>query len=135
MNARNYRSKLNLSPLDFPAIVGLGRQSDFTQTEPPIIVKNKVVLKITKAFILTETYTNIEHEVFKVQSVYEIPVDDIKTREAVYEFYKDATLSLSEAYQYVQKQIQLPNISFSTQPIETYRIEIDGVFHLLNSRN
>jgi len=135
MNARNHRVKLNLSPLDFPAINGLGGQSDFTQTEPPAIVKNKLVLKITRAFIITETYTKKEHEVLKVQSVYEIPVNEIKTREDVYEFYKDATLNLSEAYQYVQKQMPLPNVSFPTQPIETFLREIDGVFHLLNSRN
>jgi len=35
MNARNCRVKLNLSPLDFPPIIGLGEQSDFTQTDIP----------------------------------------------------------------------------------------------------
>ncbi len=135
MNARNCRVKLNLSPLDFPAIIGLGEQSDFTQTEIPVIVNNKVVLKITKKFILIETYTNKEHEVFTAQSIYEIPANDIKTREDIYEFYKDATLSLGEAYEYVQNQIPLPDLSFPTQPIETYQKEIDGVFYLLNTRN
>ncbi len=135
MNARNFRVKLDLSPLDFPAIIGLGGQSDFTKTEPPVIVNNKVVLKITKKFILIETYTNKEHEVFTVQSIYEIPANDIKTREDIYEFYKDATLSLSEAYQYVQNQIPLPALSFPTPPIENYQREVDGVFYLLNTRN
>ncbi len=136
MNARNYRVSINLSPLDFPAINGLGSQADFIQTEPPVIVKNNVILKITRAIILIESYTNIEYEVLKAQSVYEIPVNDIKTREDIYEFYKDTTLSLNDAYQYVQKQIsQLPNLSSTTQSIETYEREIDGVFHLLSSRN
>jgi hypothetical protein len=135
MNARSYRVNLNLSPLDFPAIDGLGGQSDFTQTEPPVIVQNKVVLKITRAFILVESGTNKEHEVLKAQAVYEIPANEIKTKEDVYEFYKDATSSLNEAYQYVQNQMPLPNLSFPTQSIETYKREIDGVFHLLNSRN
>jgi hypothetical protein len=135
MNARNCRVKLNLSPLDFPAIKGLGMQSDYTQTEPPIIVNNKVVLKITKKLILIETYTKKEHEVFIVQSIYEIPASDIKTKEDIYEVYKDATLGLSEAYQFAQKRIPLPGISFSVLAIETYQKEIDGVFHLLNSQN
>ncbi|MDB5228274.1 MAG: hypothetical protein JWN78_2467 [Bacteroidota bacterium] len=135
MNARSYRVKLNLSPLDFPAINGLGGQSDFTQTEPPVIINNKVVLKITKKFILTETYTNKEHEVLNAQSVYEIPINEITKSEDIYEFYKDATLGLSEAYQYVQKQTSLPNLSFPIQPIEIYHGEIDAVFHLLNNRN
>ena len=71
----------------------------------------------------------------KAQSIYEIPNNEIISREDVYEFYKDATLGLSEAYQYVQNQLPLPNITFPTQPIETYQREIDGVFYLLNSRN
>jgi hypothetical protein len=135
MNAKNYRVNINLSPLDFPAINGLGMQSDFTQTEPPVIVKNKVVLKITRVFILTETYIKKDHEVLKAQSVYEIPVNDIKTREDIYEFYKDATLNLSEAYQYVQRHVPLPDVIFPTQPIETFQREIDGVFYLLNTQN
>jgi hypothetical protein len=135
MNARNFRVKLNLSPIDFPAIIGLGEQSDFTKTEPPVIVNNKVVLKITKKFILTETNTNKEYEVFTAQSLYEIPAIDIKTREDIYEFYKDADLGLSEAYQYAQRQMPLPVFSLPIQPIETYQKEIDGVFYLLNTRN
>ena len=108
MNARNYRVNLDLSPIDFPAIIGLGMQSDLTQTEPPVIVKNKVVFKITKTFVLTESYTKKEHKVFKAQSIYEIPVNEIKNREDVYEFYKDAALGISEAYHYAQGQIPLP---------------------------
>lgn len=135
MNARNCRVKLNLSPLDFPSINGLGETSDYTRTEPPVIVNNKLVLKITKKFILIETYTNKEHEVFTAQSIYEIPIKDIKMREDLYEFYKDATLGLSEAYQYVQKQMPLPALSFPTPPIDTFQKEIDGVFYLLNSQN
>lgn len=135
MNTRSYRVNFILSPLDFPAVNGLGRQSDFTQTEPPTIVKNKIVLKITRAFILVESYTDKEYEVLKTQSVYEIPVNDIKIREDVYEFYKDTTLSLNDAYQHVQKQLPLPNLSFTTQPIETYEREIDNILDLLNSRN
>lgn len=135
MNARNCRVKLNLSPLDFPAINGLGGQSDYTRTEPPIIVNSKIVLKITKKFIVTETYTKKEHEVFTAQSIYEIPASDIKAREDIYEVYKDATLGLSEAYQYAQKRMPLPTLSFPVPPIETYQREIDGIFHLLNSRN
>lgn len=135
MNARNCRVKLNLSPLDFPAINGLGGQSDFTKTEPPVIVNNKVVLKITKKLILIETYTNKEHEVFTAQSIYEIPAHEIKTKEDIYKFYEDATLGLSEAYQYVQKQMPLPGLSFVTPPIETFQKEIEGIFYLISTRN
>ncbi|MCA4895027.1 MAG: hypothetical protein ING84_08490 [Cytophagales bacterium] len=135
MNARKYRVKLNLSPLDFPAFVGLAKQSDFTKTEPPLIVHNKVVLKITKKLILIETYTNKEHEVFSVESIYEIPAIDIKTRADIYEVYKDAALGLSEAYHYVQKKMPLPTLLFPTQQIEIYQKEIDAVFYLLNTRN
>ncbi len=135
MNARNCRVNLNLSPLDFPPINGLGGQSDFTQTEPPVLIKKKVILKITKKLIVTDTYANKEYEVFTAQSTYEIPTTDIKTREDVYEFYKDATLALSEAYQYVEKQMLLPHLSFHTPSIETYQREIDRLFALLISQN
>ena len=136
MNARSYRVKLNLSPLDFPAIIGLGETSISYRSEPPVIVNNKIVLDTTKAFILTDMSTNKSHEVLKAQSVYEIPVNEIKTRDDVYEFYKDAILGLSEAYQYVQKQLPtLPNRSFPSPPIESYQREIDRVLDLLISRN
>lgn len=135
MNARNFRVTLNLSPLDFPPINRLGGQSDFTQTEPPVIVNKKVVLKITKKLIVTDNYANKEYEVFTAQSIYKIPATNIKKREDIYEFYKDSTLGLSEAYQYVQKQMPLPPLSFPTPSIETYQREIDGVFALLNREN
>lgn len=136
MNARNCRVKLNLSPIDFPAINGLGMQSDTTHTEPPIIGNNKVELKITKAFELTEIDTQKRHKVFTTQSIYEIPATDIKSREDIYEVYKDAQLALREAYQWVQNQMpQLPSLLFPNPPIETYQREIDAIFYLLNSQN
>lgn len=110
MNARNYRVSLELSPLDFPAITGLGETSISWRSEPPVIVNNKVVLIITKALILTDMSTNKEPEVLKAKFVYEVPANKIKTRGDVYEFYTGAILNLSEAYQYMQKQLpQLPN--------------------------
>ena len=136
MNARSHRVNLSLSPLDFPPIMGLGQSSVSYKTEPPQIINNKVVLTITKKYILIDMNDNKEHEILAAQSVYEIPPNEIKHREDVYEFYKDATLSLNEAYQYVQTQLpSLPSILFPNQPIENYQIEIDSVFNLLNSRN
>ena len=136
MNARIYRVNLSLSPLDFPPIMGLGQSSVSYQTEPPHIINNKVVLTITKKYILLDINNNKEHEVISVQSVYEIPSNEIKNREDVYEFYNDATLSLNEAYQYVKTQLPtLPSISFPYQPIDAYQKEIDRIFDLLNSQN
>ena len=52
------------------------------------------------------------------------------------QFYKDATLSLNEVYQFAQTQESLlPSRLFPNQPIENYQPEIDRVFDLLNSRN
>ena len=136
MNARSYRVDLSLSPLDFPPIMGLGQSSVSYQTELPHIINNKVVLIITKKYILLDMSNNKKHEVISVQSVYEIPSNEIKNREDVYEFYKDATLCLKEAYQYVRTQLPtLPSISFPYQPMENYQREIDRVFDLLNSQN
>lgn len=102
MNARSYRVNLSLSPLDFPPIMGLGESSVFYQSEPPQFINNKVALTIIQKYILLDMNTNKEHEVLTVQSVYEIPPNEIKSREDIYEFYKDATLGLNEAYQYAQ---------------------------------
>jgi len=136
MNARTHRVKLNLSPLDFPSIMGLGQSTVAYRTEPPYMANNNVVLAITNQYILIDMDTNKENEVLTVQSVYEIPPNEIKSREDVYEFYKDALLGLNEAFQYVGTQLPtLPRISFPNQPIETYQREIDSVFNLLNSRN
>ena len=136
MNARSYRVNLSLSPVDFPPIKGLGQSSVSYQTEPPHIINNKVVLTITKKYILLDMSNSKEHEVISVQSVYKIPSNEIKSGEDVNEFYKDATLSLNEAYQYAQTQLPaLHNIIFPNQPIENYQREIDLVFNLLNSRN
>jgi hypothetical protein len=136
MNARSYRVNLILTPVDFPPIMGLGQSSIFFQTEPPHIINNKVVLMITKKYILVDMNTNKEHEVLTAQSIYEIPPNEIKSREDVYEFYKDATLSLNEAYQYAKTQMPaLPNILLPTPQIQTYKQEIDGVFYILSSQN
>jgi hypothetical protein len=136
MNARSYRVNLSISPLDFPAIMGLGESSVFFQTEIPHILNNKVVLTITKRYVLLDVNNNKQHEVLSVQSVYEIPCNELKIREDVYEFYKDATLSLNEAYQFIRTQLpSLPQILFPNQPIEIYQKEIDRVFNLLDSQN
>lgn len=78
----------------------------------------------------------MKEPILSVKSDYEIPSNLIKSREDVYEFYKDAMLSLNEAYQYAQSQMPtLHNISFPNLPIENYKREIDRVFRLLNSQN
>lgn len=136
MNARKYRIEVNLSPLDFPAINGLGKSSILPITESAVIINNKLALKITNVLFITDIYNNSEHQILKIQSKYEIPVNDIKTKVDMFEIYKDVTLNLSEAYQYVQKQEPaLPNISFPIPSIETYQSNIDSVFNLLSSLN
>lgn len=136
MNARSYRVKVSPSALDFPSIMGLGQSSISYRTEVPRIINNKVVLIITMQYILLDMNTNKEHQVLAVQSKYEIPPIEIKSKEDVYEFYNDALLSLNEAYQYVKMQLpSLPNILFPNQPIENYEQEIGGVLYLLDSQN
>lgn len=128
MNARSHRVNLSLSPLDFPAIMGLGQSSIDYQSEPHLNKMN-VVLTITKKYVLTDMNTNKQYEVLSAKSDYEVPSNLIKTREDVYEFYKDA-------YQYVRKQMpQLHNIVLPILPIENYKGEIDRVFGLLNQQN
>jgi hypothetical protein len=135
MNARSHRVNLSLSPLDFHAPKGLVESSVSYQSEPHINKKN-VVLTITKKYVLTDMNSNKEHEVLSVKSDYEIPCNLIGSREDVYEFYKDATLSLNEAYQYFRTQLPaLPNIPFPNQPIENYKGEIDRILNLLNTQN
>jgi len=135
MNARSYKTGLNISPLDFPPVDGIVENS-VTYHSEPILNNNKVLLKITKRFILHNIGNKKEHEVLSVQSVYEIPSIEIKSREDVYEFYKDALLSLDEVYKYAQTQMPLlPSRLFPNEPIEKYQGEIDRVFNLLNSQN
>jgi hypothetical protein len=135
MNARLYRTEYDISALDFPAIEGPGESKIDFRTEHPILVNNKVKLKIIKKYILVEFYNSKEHEVLSAMSVYEIPVTEIKTRENIYECYKDATLGLSEAYEFAKKKLPLPDINFPFLPVELYKREIDGVFYLLNTLN
>ncbi len=131
MNAKNYLIKRISSPLDFPAVNGLV-QSSVTYHSEPVLNNNKVLLTITKAFALHNVGDKEKHEVFSVQSDYEIPVNEIKSREDVYEFYKDALLGLDEAYKNKQTQIpMLPSRAFPNEPIESYNPEIDRVFNLL----
>lgn len=135
MKARSYRVNLSLSPLDFPPIMGLGQSSVSYQSEPHLN-KSNLILTITKKYVLNDMNTNKEHEILSVKSDYEIPCNLLKSRDDVYEFYKDATHSLNEAYQFVRTQLPaLPNITFPIQPIENYKREIDRVFSLLNSQN
>ena len=135
MNARSYRTGLNISPLDFPPVDGIVENS-VTYHSEPILNNNKVLLKITKRFVLHNVDNKKDNEVLSVQSVYEIPSNQIKSRDDVYEFYKDALLGLDEVYKYIQTQIPLlPSRKFSNHPIENYKGEIDRVFNLLNSQN
>lgn len=77
-----------------------------------------------------------EHEGLSVKSDYEIPTNEIKSREDVYEFYKDALLGLDETYKYAQTQMPLlPSRLFPNQAIENYKLKIDRVFSLLISQN
>ncbi len=135
MNAKQYRTIQNLSPIDFPAVNGLCVQSTLTFSDPPSFANKRLVLKITKTFLLTESFTNKEHEIFRTQSVYEIPINVIIKKEDLYEFYQDAELSLSEAYEYVQKQVPLPPVQFPPEPIENYQKECDSIFQFISSLN
>lgn len=124
-----------MSPLDFPPITGLGETSVVYYSEPTL-VDDKLVLNIVKKYLLLDMGSKKEHDVLAVQSVYEIPQNEINSRADVYEFYKDAVLALNEAHQYAESQMPtLPKRIFPTQPIESYQPEIDRVFNLLNSRN
>src|SRR5687768_15366203 len=110
MNARSYRAQLNLSPLDFQVEAGLVDSSVDCYSEP-VIIKNKVLLMITKTYVVMDMNTNKKHNVLSVQSIYEIPPSEIKSREDIYEFYKDAMLSLNEAYQAFRTELpDLPKI-------------------------
>ena len=135
MNARTYRVDLSISPLDFPSIMGLGESLIFYQSEPHLNGSN-LILTITKKYILKDIDTGKEYEVLSVKSDYEIPTNLIKIKQDVYEFYKDATKSLNEAFQFTRTLLEgLPNIQFPIPPIENYKGEIDRVFNLLDSRN
>jgi hypothetical protein len=135
MNARSYRVKLNRSALDFPPVDGIVENSVIYQSEP-FLSNNKVLLTITNKFILHNVDNKKVHEVISVESVYEIPSNEIKSREDVYEFYKDALLGLDEVYKDAQTKIpMLPSRAFPNQPIESYKGEIDRVFSLLISQN
>lgn len=135
MKAREYRVQLNLSGLEFPAIKGLGSQVDFTKTDPPTIINNKVILRITKKLLITETYSKKEHEILTAESVYEIPVNMISSSEDIYLFYIDSYNGISEAYEFAKKNVPLPDIHFLTPPIETFLKEIDDTLNLIDSLN
>jgi hypothetical protein len=135
MNARSYRVDQNISDLDFPPVNGIVENYVAYQSQP-FLNNNKLLLKITKKFILNNVDNKKEHEVLSVQSVYEIPVNEIKSREDVYEFYKDALVGLDEVYKHKQTQMPLPSIRLLPHhPIEDYKLEIDRVFNLLISQN
>lgn len=135
MNARRYRVNVVFSPLDFPPLMGLGESSVSFYSEP-VIIRNALLLMITMTYVLLDMNTNKQYNVLSAQSIYEIPPNEIKSREDVYEFYKDATLSLNEGYQYTRTQLPaLPKKELPTPPIENYQREIDRVFNLINSRN
>jgi hypothetical protein len=134
MNARSYRVDGSYSPLDFQVEAELTESLVNWYSEPKMN-NNKVVLSITKIFVL-DGFTIKNHEVLSVKSVYEIPVYELKSREDVYEFYKDALLLLNEVYQaYRAEMTSLPDRFFPYHPIENYKAEIDRVFDLLNTRN
>lgn len=135
MNARSYRVELNVSPLDFQVKAGMTESSLSYQSEP-FMLDGKVKLAITNKYMLNDMYNNTNHQALSVESIYEIPVNELKTREGVYELYTDSISGLNECYQSYQKDLpDLPNIIFPNPPIEAYKSEIDRVFDLLNRQN
>ncbi len=71
MNARSYRVDFRISPLDFPAIIGLGR-SALTWASEPHLNGDKLGLNIVKQYVLIDD-SNKHHAVLAVQSIYQIP--------------------------------------------------------------
>ena len=135
MNARSYRVDVRNTPLDFPAMAGLG-QSTFTGASEPHLNDDKLGLNIVQQYVLTDMDTNQHYSILAVQSLYQIPTSEINNREDVYEFYKDAILNFNEVYQRAQADMPtLHKTAFPTPPIEEYKREIDRVFELLNRRN
>lgn len=135
MNARIYRIDIKISPLDFPAVDGIVENS-VTYHSEPVLNGDKLLLSITNKFIMHNINNKKEHEVLSVESIYEIPSNEIRSRADVYELYKDALLGLDEVYKYAQTQMRLlPSRLFPNQPIENYNLEINRVFNLLSSRN
>lgn len=135
MNARNYRVSHYYSPLDFPAISGLGESSTSYHSEP-FLNNDKLLLTITTGYILDDYNTNKKHVVLTVKAIYEIPTNEIKSRNDVYEFYKDALQGLNEVYKaYKMEMPALTDRIFPIPPIEHYKPEIDRVFNLLERRN
>jgi hypothetical protein len=136
MEAKKYCIKINYSKIDFPPLNGLARQSILTMLEPLTVVGNKLSLKINKTLLIIETYNNVEHEILKAQSVYEIPVSDIKDKEGVYEFYKDATSNLFQGYEQAQKEIPLPVMTVPPpEPIDNYKQDFDYIFNFIQTLN
>ena len=79
--------------------------------------------------------SNKEYKVLDVQSIYEVPIKDIRTKGDLHEFYKDAELTLNEAYQFAQTKIPLPAVKFPPEPIENYQKESDVIFQFICSLN
>ncbi len=134
MNARTYRVSLKLTPVDFPAIKGLGQSRIIYQSEPRLNGK-MLVLSITKSFILTDD-NNKQYDVLSAESLYQVPCTELKSREVVSMFYNDAVAGLNEAYQYARAQMpDLVHMRFPTQPMEHYNAAIDRVLNLIDSQN
>ncbi|MCU0417103.1 MAG: hypothetical protein MUE33_07945 [Cytophagaceae bacterium] len=135
MNIRHYRTSFELSEFDFPAINGLGESNIDYITESPKIVDNKIELIITKKFILIDIFNGKKNEVLTATSSYQIPIVDIKSKEYIYEFYKDAINGLNEGYEHAKKTLPVPEIKFPYLPIDNYENEFNRIFQLINSLN
>jgi hypothetical protein len=115
--------------------MGLG-ESHFTGASEPHLNGDKLHLNIVDQYVLIDMDTNRQYTVLAVQSLYQIPMIEVKSREDVYEFYKDAILAWNEVYRRAEGDMPtLPKAVFPTPPIEKFQNEIDRVFSLLNSRN
>jgi hypothetical protein len=135
MNARSYRIDLRHTPLDFPAITGIG-ESHFTGASEPHLNGDKLGLNIVEQYVLIDMNSNQQYSILAVQSLYQIPTSEVKSSEDVYGFYKDAIVAWNEVYQHAEADMPtLHKTVFPTPPIEKFKTEIDRVFSLLNNRN
>lgn len=135
MNASSYRVKIQDSDLDFQVKAGMTQSSVVWKSEP-FLKGDKVLLDITNYYMLSDMFENTQHQALSVQCVYEIPTSSLKSREDVFEVYKDSLSVFNETYQTHKLTLpDLPKITFSPQPIEAYQNEIDRVFGLLSRQN
>lgn len=134
MEIRKWLVIIYNSELNYPDIDSLVNTRIKTDTEHPTIIDGTLIIKITNTYLANDMFGTNKYDIFKSQSIYEIPEIEIKSKEDLYDIYKDAEHNLFVNLNKEERNKQIPLTTIpDLSPNSIHQEQIDLIYyHILN---